>query len=82
LLPSKEPQERIATLDEIDTCISTSPNPKFVEFAQEFRNSFRPGDIIVEFCSDVDSWRIGMGSAGFLLRRNGADVALLVLRMN
>src|SRR4051794_2557479 len=82
LLPAAGTQERIATLDEIEACIRTSPSPKFAEEAVAFCNAFRSGDTVIEFCSDLASWRAGLGLAGFLLRRNGVDIARLICRMN
>lgn len=82
LLPTSEAQERIANLQEIEDCIANSPSARFVESAIEFRDAFLPGDTVVEFCSDKASWRAGMGEAGFLLRRDGADVARLICKMN
>lgn len=82
LLPALESQERVATLDEIDVCISRSPNPKFIALAVAFHDAFRSGDTVIEFCSDRASWRAGMGLAGFLIRRNGTDIARLICKMN
>jgi hypothetical protein len=82
LLPAAGAQERIAKLSEIDACIATSSAPRFVEQAVAFRNAFCSGDAVIEFCSDRASWRAGMGLAGFLLCRNGADIARLICRMN
>lgn len=82
LLPRSEAQERIANLREFEDYIANSSSERFVASAIEFRNAFIPGDTIVEFCSDKTSWRAGMGLAGFLLRRDGADVARLICRMN
>lgn len=82
LLPISEAQERIADLREFKYYIANSSSERFVASAIEFRNAFLPEDTIVEFCSDKASWRAGMGLAGFLLRRDGAEVACLICRMN
>ena len=82
LRPSDELQERVASLEEIEKLITTSPNPRFVEYATSFRGEYQDGDIILEYCTDKTSWREYRGSAGYVLRRDGEDISRLSCKMN
>ena len=72
----------MAEITEVDDLIAKSPSPNFVEQCRAFRNGILPEDELIEFCTDKQSWNVGMGLAGYLLRRNGADVDRLITRMN
>ena len=82
LIPTTKPQERPATMQDIEERMARPPNPRFVQECAAFCDAFRPGDFIVEFCTDRASWNACMGMAGYKLRRAGVDISRLILRMN
>jgi hypothetical protein len=80
--PAEQDQTGKATLDEIDALIASSPSPQFVESCKAFRERFQDGDEVLEFCTSIASWR-GMASrAGYYLRRNGENIAMIITMLN
>lgn len=82
LKPGEEDQTRPAALADIDALIAQSPSPQFVGTCKSFREQFQSGDEILEFCTSVASWQAMAGRAGYVLRRNGQDIAMIIMRMN
>jgi hypothetical protein len=82
LIPADEDQEFATSIENFYLQTKNSPNPKFAKDAAEFRAAFQEGDLIFEFCTSKASWRVGMGSAGYVIKRNNERIAKLVCLMN
>jgi hypothetical protein len=82
LKPAEQDQTRPATLSDIDALVANSPSPQFVENCKGFREQFQEGDEVFEFCTSAASWQAMAGRAGYLLRRNGEDIAMIITILN
>ena len=82
LKSAEQDQTRPATLADIDALIAQSPSPQFVAGCKSLREQFQPGDEILEYCTSSASWQAMMGRAGYLLRRDGKDIAMIITKMN
>ena len=82
LLPAKEDREEFVEIAVIDEMIASANSARFKEDCESFRSEFLDGDVVVAFCTNEDSWRVGMGMAGYLLRRCGENVHRIITRMN
>ena len=82
LKATEKNQTGSATLADIDTLIAGSPSPQFVADCKKFREQFQEGDEVLEFCTSTASWQAMAGRAGYLLRRNGEDIAMIITKMN
>ncbi|MGA7936542.1 MAG: hypothetical protein WCA35_23510 [Kovacikia sp.] len=82
LMPRQEYQERETSMNDIKLLIDQSTSPSFVQEAKRLQDSFISGDELSEFCTSKESWEQGMGSAGFVLKRNGEIIKSLVCKMN
>lgn len=65
-----------------DWTIATPHVQKYREEWKNFYSKFQPGDRLVTFCTDQESWRAMAGRAGFLILRNNQIVAHEVTRLN
>lgn len=82
LKPGEKDQTRLASLDDIDALIASSPSPEFVATCRSFKEQFQEGDEVLEFCTSAASWQAWAGRAGYLLRRNGEDIAMIITMLN
>ncbi len=82
LKPAEQDQTWPASLSEIDALIANSPSLHFVENCKAFRERFQEGDEVLEFCTSAASWQGMAGRAGYRLRRNGEDIAIIITIMN
>ena len=82
LKPKEQNGTLPATIAAIDDLIATSTSPHFVAKCQSFRNQFQEGDEVLEFCTSIALWQALAGRAGYLLRRNGEDIAMLITILN
>lgn len=81
--PGEKDQTRKASIDLIrEMADDPSGSPRFIQNCREFLEKYQEGDVVLEFCSSKQSWREGMGRGGYLLLRDGKDIASLTTKMN
>lgn len=82
LLPGSSDQTRPCTIEEVRSRYLNGPSASFLATVENFLSRYREGDLVEEYCSSKQSWREGMGSAGYRLSREGEQIAVLMVRMN
>lgn len=83
MTPGDKDQSRPASIDIIHEMIADSSiSPRFLQSCQDFLAEYQDGDVVLEFCSSKQSWREGMGRAGYILLRAEKDIASLTTGMN
>jgi hypothetical protein len=80
LTPTNEYQERPVSIEEIDELIGSAQHGWFE--ARWFREKFKPGDTVIEFCTPRSSWQALAGRAGYQIVRDGKVIATLITAMN
>jgi hypothetical protein len=82
LKPADEDQTRLPSLSEIDGPIASSTSPKIVANCKSFREQFQEGDEVLALCTSTASWQAMSGRAGYYLRRNGENIAMIITMLN
>jgi hypothetical protein len=79
---TNEYQERPVSIEEIDELIVPAQHGWFAIEARSFREKFKPGDTVIEFCTPRSSWQALAGRAGYQIVRDGKVIATLITAMN
>ena len=82
LVPDPSDTTRRSSIEVVKKIREEADSPRFAEACNSFISEFRDGDVVLEFCSSLQSWKQEMGQAGCLLLRNGRNVTSLVTSMS
>ena len=83
MTPGEKDEKRVASVDLIrEMAGDESGSERFLRDCRDFLAHYQEGDVVLEFCSSKQSWRDGMGRAGYILLRDGKDITSLMTRMN
>ena len=82
LVPGPSDTTRLSSIEIVRRIREVADSPGFAEACNGFIGEFRDGDVVLEFCSSLQSWKQEMGQAGFLLLRHGRNVSSLVTRLS
>jgi hypothetical protein len=82
LTPGEHYQEIEITLEDLEYTIYIAASGNLHDDLVALREAIRPGDRLIEFCSDLEHWKLCFGLAGYKLRRGDEDVVTILLKVS